>query len=258
MCTSTSTFLCQIPYSLMLWGLLLKATPKQPGSSADIGSHASKKVTSWSDLRYAEKHVNKTHIPTWHSLPFSKSQMGAAWRNEQPSSGLVGQTQSDEGTCAGSPPAWCFFSGAVGPHQSWRNLSLNAVNKTSRIPGREESLAVPVPAHCGVPQHPALGGTVGMGECGSTPRPPSDTCTGFVLNTNFYISHTLSIFLSLSKCSTLLAKAEPDPECSGEDWTDPQTCSRNILLRKMRRREVQVKCWVQLSCCKFTNFSVVP
>lgn len=102
--------------------------------------------------------------------------MGTAWRNEQPSSGLVGQTQSDEGTWAGSPPAGCLYAGAVGPHQSWRNLSLNAAKNTSRVLGREESLAVPVPAHCGVPQ-------------------PSDACSGFVPNTFTEATHLTCLFL---------------------------------------------------------------
>lgn len=180
MCSSTSTFLPQIPYCLCCGACFWKPLQRSQACQLTLAHMPQKKVTSWSDWRYAEKHVNKKHIPTWHSLPFSKSQMGAAWRNEQPSSGLVRQFQSDEGTCAGSPPAWCFFAGAVGPHQSWRNLSLNAVNKTSRILGREESLAVPVPAHCGVPQHPALRGTVGMGECGSTPCPNHYTTLGYL------------------------------------------------------------------------------
>lgn len=84
------------------------------------------------------------------------------------------------------------------------------------------------------PQHAALGGTAGMGEGGSTPCPPSDACTGFVLNTNLYRSHTPYIFVSLSKYPTLLTKVEPDPGCSGEDWIAPLTFSRNILLWKMR------------------------
>lgn len=141
-----------------------------------------------------------------------------------------------------------FFAEAVGPHQSWRNLSLNAVKKTSRILGKEES--------CWVPQQPALRGTAGRGECGSTPCPPSNTCTAFLLNTNFYNSHTVDISVSLSNCSTLLTKVEPDPGCSGDDWTDPPTFSRDILLWKIRW--MQVKCWVQLWCCKFINFSAVP
>lgn len=93
-----------------------------------------------------EKNVNKKHSATRHSLPFSKDQMGTAWRNKHPSSGLAGQIHSDEGSCAGSPPAQCFFAGAVGPHHSWRNPSLNTLNKTNRALGKEESLAVPVSA----------------------------------------------------------------------------------------------------------------
>jgi len=74
----------------------LKTTPKQPDSSADIGSHASKNVTSWSDLRYAEENVNNKYSATRPSLPFGTGQTGTACRNEHPSPGLAGQIHSDK------------------------------------------------------------------------------------------------------------------------------------------------------------------
>lgn len=62
--TSTSPYIPQIPYPLVLWGLLLKTTPKQLESSAGTGSHTSKNVASQSDWRYDEENVNKKQSAT--------------------------------------------------------------------------------------------------------------------------------------------------------------------------------------------------